>query len=77
MNQKNELKFKYSYDGPCICNTDKDDGECMQCAQKVCIHGDPLHWHHDGCPSCYIHESELEIIDNFASFMGVPGELYK
>jgi len=28
------------------------DAECMECAQIVCRHSDPLHFHHDGCPSC-------------------------
>ena len=42
----------YDYDGPCICGTERDDGECMQCAQRECPHGEPLHWHHDGCPAC-------------------------
>lgn len=30
-----------------------EDPECMPCGAKECIHGDPLHGHHDGCPSCY------------------------
>lgn len=28
------------------------DLECMQCAVRDCPHGEPLHYHHDGCPSC-------------------------
>jgi hypothetical protein len=31
---------------------DKDGGECHVCSQIVCPHKDPLHFHHDGCPSC-------------------------
>lgn len=27
-------------------------GECMACARIVCPEADPLHFHHDGCPSC-------------------------
>lgn len=27
-------------------------GECMRCSVIVCPHGDALHFHHDGCPSC-------------------------
>lgn len=27
-------------------------GECMACARIVCPHADPLHFHHDGCPTC-------------------------
>ena len=37
----------------CVCGTERDDGECMACAQKECPHGEPLHWHHDGCPACH------------------------
>lgn len=27
-------------------------GECSACATRDCEHGEPLHYHHDGCPSC-------------------------
>jgi hypothetical protein len=26
--------------------------ECSECAVICCPHGDPLHFHHDGCPAC-------------------------
>lgn len=29
-----------------------DDGECVTCGQIICPHGDGMHFHHDGCPSC-------------------------
>lgn len=28
------------------------DGECSVCAEIICKHHEPLHFHHDGCPSC-------------------------
>lgn len=28
------------------------DGECMDCGAIVCPYGEPLHFHHDGCPAC-------------------------
>lgn len=28
------------------------DAECMECAAIICPHGDEMHFHHDGCPSC-------------------------
>lgn len=28
------------------------DGECATCSEIVCPHEDPMHFHHDGCPSC-------------------------
>lgn len=29
-----------------------EDLECMICATAICPHGEPLHFHHDGCPAC-------------------------
>lgn len=29
-----------------------DDGECVTCGQIICKHGNGMHFHHDGCPSC-------------------------
>lgn len=26
--------------------------ECMTCSTVLCPYGEPLHLHHDGCPSC-------------------------
>lgn len=28
------------------------DAECRECSWIACPHADPLHFHHDGCPSC-------------------------
>lgn len=28
------------------------DPECSTCAKIICPHGEELHFHHDGCPSC-------------------------
>lgn len=28
------------------------DGECLLCGVLDCPHGEPLHYHHDGCPAC-------------------------
>lgn len=28
------------------------DSECDVCASIICPHKDPMHFHHDGCPSC-------------------------
>lgn len=45
---------------PCICEPSHVDGppencpanECCICAVIHCPHGEPLHYHHDGCPAC-------------------------
>lgn len=29
-----------------------EGGECSVCAEIICPHEDPMHFHHDGCPSC-------------------------
>lgn len=29
-----------------------DNGECHKCAELCCPYLDPMHFHHDGCPSC-------------------------
>lgn len=36
-----------------------DDGECGTCGQIICPHGDGMHFHHDGCPSCAQHEASM------------------
>jgi hypothetical protein len=28
--------------------------ECFTCAERDCPQGEPLHYHHDGCPACAI-----------------------
>jgi len=29
-------------------------GECWKCSEIICPMKDPMHFHHDGCPSCPI-----------------------
>ncbi len=29
-----------------------EDEECIFCGYRDCPHGEPLHYHHDGCPVC-------------------------
>lgn len=29
-----------------------EDPECEICGRIVCPYGEPLHFHHDGCPMC-------------------------
>jgi septal ring factor EnvC (AmiA/AmiB activator) len=29
------------------------DAECGTCGMAACPYGEPLHFHHDGCPACY------------------------
>lgn len=29
-----------------------DNGECGICSSLCCPHGEPFHFHHDGCPAC-------------------------
>jgi hypothetical protein len=32
---------------------DSAEVECVFCGADYCPYGEPLHWHHDGCPACY------------------------
>lgn len=38
--------------------------ECMDCAIQVCPDGEPLHFHHDGCPACDMPKRDSGIINN-------------
>lgn len=50
----NSLYLEYEIDLTYQCETpDCDGNECLACGQKDCPHGEPLHYHHDGCPACY------------------------
>lgn len=33
--------------------------ECIVCGEIACPHGEPLHFHHDGCPACWDEETFL------------------
>ena len=35
-------------------------GECVECGERDCPHGEPLHYHHDGCPACFTGGPEPE-----------------
>lgn len=35
------------------------EDECWICAVRDCPYGEPLHYHHDGCPACYGVESKI------------------
>lgn len=34
---------------------DCPDPECEICAVRDCPFGEPLHYHHDGCPACSVY----------------------
>lgn len=35
--------------------------ECALCGSIVCPHGEPLHFHHDGCPACSFDEPRAKL----------------
>lgn len=40
-------------DYACSCiEGDPATGECLPCGERDCPGGEPLHYHHDGCPHC-------------------------
>lgn len=36
------------------------DDECLVCGLRDCPHGEPLHYHHDGCPACWLDPTPLD-----------------
>jgi len=41
---------------------DCPDQECPVCGIRSCPHGDPMHFHHDGCPSCFEYKPDPETV---------------
>lgn len=35
-----------------VCEGEDGANECSACAVRDCPEHEPLHYHHDGCPSC-------------------------
>jgi hypothetical protein len=59
------------------------DPECSECARVICPHGDMMHFHHDGCPSCAEDDGEdmstaeqtaREAVAQFGADDGQPDE---
>lgn len=46
------------------------DEECLGCGAEDCPFGEPLHWHHDGCPTCDADPRAIEVL-KLAWFTGV------
>ncbi len=42
-----------------VCTGDDKcrNSECIECGERDCPHGEPLHYHHDGCPACSFDEN--------------------
>lgn len=38
---------------------DCPDIECLICGIIACPDNEPLHFHHDGCPACYLKEKDV------------------
>lgn len=41
-----------------INHCEKNGGECIECSIQHCPRKEPLHFHHDGCPSCTLEEAD-------------------
>lgn len=50
----NEINFdEYNYKKNCSGNYKTcKNFECVICGERDCPFGEPLHYHHDGCPVC-------------------------
>lgn len=47
-----------------------EDGECAVCGAAVCPCHEPLHFHHDGCPSCEFGSSDKQpIVPDLTQFL--------
>jgi hypothetical protein len=47
MTSSNEYAHSPDFECP-----DGPKTECIGCGARDCPHGEPLHYHHDGCPAC-------------------------
>lgn len=57
-----QIACKEMYDNHGHYNTEKCKvDECPICAMIDCPHGEPMHYHHDGCPACYEMESPFKM----------------
>lgn len=43
-----------------LAHCDKENGECSICSAIVCPYNCPMHFHHDGCPSCSNDDATIE-----------------
>lgn len=60
--EKNEEDVhEYGKDPNHPATDDCSDASCMECGARDCAFNDPLHYHHDACPSCYIAEKRGKI----------------
>lgn len=42
-----------------------DEDECMVCGIRDCPYGEPLHYHHDGCPAfCWFDKENTKFYAN-------------
>lgn len=54
---------KIDYDGLLEFRAGCYSDECTQCGAIVCPHGEPLHFHHDGCPVCEDEDATSHLSD--------------
>lgn len=50
-----EEKYKHT------CKNPGGDDECFACGVRDCPSGEPLHYHHDGCPACIFNEEKRRV----------------
>ncbi len=54
------------------------DPECMFCAMLACPVGEPLHFHHDGCPCCeFVKYDKLQPTHPYGPIGKVPEDFFK
>ena len=73
-----DVKHTCTVSNPQHPDFDGDVRECMACGVRDCPYGEPLHYHHDGCPACDQPGLEPPPDPNPHRFKGVEtGSLHK
>lgn len=65
--EKEEIERLQNIIDALLNHCDKESGECSICSIIICPYKDPLHFHHDGCPSCNSSSDSVEHECQFSS----------
>ncbi len=57
-------RFEHTCSGDDPLAGDGEIGECSACGVIACPYDEPLHFHHDGCPSCIGAEEEAQGLES-------------
>lgn len=76
MNLSQSIRNFIQGDHVCVGNIEAcskaGQDECTVCGARDCPGGEPLHYHHDGCPACCCPPSVIKSNDNTISLTPCP-----